>query len=209
MRPIVTLIALLAIALSVAMQSAAASDADAEEAIHEALRDLRDAMLTAVNAHDIDALTAHVHPNVVLTVENGNRFRGVDGIRGFYQDVFAEDGGYLKSFEVQKFEVDELAIVYGGDSAIGFGSAVAKYVPKAGPTLVVPSQWTATLALEDGAWRVTSFQNTVDFTDNPLLDAIYEEIWLTLVVPVGAGALLIGWFTGRRFGPTRGKPAKA
>ena len=180
------------------IQGSLASDGPADTAIHNDLRSLRDSMLTAINTQNIDALAKHVHRNIVLTVENGNRFRGVDQIRAFYESVFSEDDGFLRSFEVQDLSVDELAILYGGDTAIGFGAATSKYVPIAGPELVISSKWTATLALEEGKWLVTSFQNTVDFTDNPLMDAIYEEVGLKIVLPVGVVCLLIGGLVGKR-----------
>ncbi len=179
-------------------QHSMASSAEEDTAFHDDLRILRDAILNAINAKDIDALAKHVHPNIVLTVENGNRFRGFEEIRDFYENIFDEDGGYLKSFEVQDFSVDELAIVYGGDTAIGFGEAASEYVPVSGPRLTVSSKWTATLALVDGAWLVTSFQNTVDFTDNPLMDALYKEVGLKIVLPVALVCLLVGGVAGIR-----------
>ncbi len=191
--------AIVAAAIFVLINSSLAGATNHEEATHQALRNVRDTMLQAVNSRDIEGLIKHIHPNVVLTAENGKRFRGVDAVKKFYNDVFANDGGILRSYQVKEFNVAELAILYGGDTAIGFGSAVSEYIPVSGPALTVSSQWTATLALVNGNWLVTAFQNTVDFTNNPLMDILYEEAVLKLVLPLGLGCFLIGGLIGWRF----------
>jgi len=169
-----------------------------EAAVHQVLRQAKDDMLDAINRSDIDALSAHVHSNVVLTVENGQRYRGLADVRAFYNTIMDGEAKALKEFKVEQFEVDELSILYGDDTAIAFGSAVSKYVPINGPSLTVPSKWSTTLVRENGKWLVSAFHNTVDFTDNPLLDTIVWQAGMMWGVGGAIAGIVIGLFIGRR-----------
>jgi len=178
--------------------SASAEITATETAVHQALRQIKDDMLDAVNRMDMDALTAHVHPNIVLTVENGQRYRGLIDVRSFYDNIMGGETRALKEFKVEQFEVDELSILYGDDTAIAFGSAVSKYVPMNGPSLTIPSKWSTTLVHENGKWLVSAFHNTVDFTDNPLLDNVVWQVGMMWGVGGIILGILVGFFLCRR-----------
>ncbi|MEM9192035.1 MAG: nuclear transport factor 2 family protein [Myxococcota bacterium] len=158
-----------------------------EEAIHDDLRQLRDQSLEAIEQGDFDALAEHIHPNIVLTAENGTVVRGRDAIQSFYEETLLADDSFLETFEVRDFEVDELSIIYGGDTAIAFGSAKLHYVPRAGSPLTEAGRWSATMVKEDDRWLLANFQTTVDFTSSEFVGAAVTQ---SSYLAGGAGAVL-------------------
>ena len=187
--------------ISIPKKSVSAEITASETAIHQTLRQIKDDMLEAANRADLNALTGHIHPNIVLTVENGQRYRGIQSVREFYDRIIGNETKVLKEFTVERFEVDELSILYGDDTAIAFGSAVSKYVPISGPSLTLSSKWSTTLVREKGKWLVAAFHNTVDFTDNPLLTAMLWKISLMW----GIGGVLFGGVIGYLIGRKKRK----
>jgi ketosteroid isomerase-like protein len=179
------------------------------EATHDALRALRDQGLAAVSGGDFDALAEHVHPNVVLTVENGTVVRSKDGLRDFYQRTLAGPNAALEGFTVSDFEVDELSILYGDDTAIAFGSANLEYRPRGGEPLREKARWSATMVRENERWLIASFHTSVDFTTSQLMD---RAISMTMKYAGGIGAVVglgLGIAGGFWFGRRRRPQAKA
>lgn len=175
------------------------------EATHDALRALRDEGLAAVSEGNFDALAEHVHPNVVLTVENGTVVRSKDGLRDFYERTLTGPNSALQGFVVSDFEVDELSILYGDDTAIAFGSANLEYRPRAGEPLHEKARWSATMVRENDRWLIASFHTSVDFTTSQLMD---RAISMTMKYAGGIGAvvglglgLAGGFWYGRRRKP--------
>jgi uncharacterized protein (TIGR02246 family) len=157
------------------------------EATHDELRAVRDQALAAVTAGDFEALSAHVHPNVVVTVENGTVVRGKERLREFYERTLTGPDSALEGFEVGNFEVDELSILYGDDTAIAFGSADLEYRPRGGDPLNEKARWTAVLVREEERWLIASFHTSVDFTTSELMN---RAVSMTMKVSGGVGAVI-------------------
>src|SRR5436190_3802072 len=102
---------------------------------------------------------------------------------------------------VEKFgaevKVDELSILYGGDTAIAFGSAHEHFTLAGGRQLDFTGRWSATLVKDGGKWLIANLHTSDNIFDNPLLNAAKK-----LLAWVGVGALLAGlvggWLLGRR-----------
>src|SRR5450432_2374005 len=75
----------------------AATAAADDEANHKALRDLKDAMVNAVNKGDIDALLPLLHKNVVFTAMNGEVCRGQDAVRAYFNRMMKDPGHIVES----------------------------------------------------------------------------------------------------------------
>jgi hypothetical protein len=93
--------------------------------------------------------------------------------------------------------VDELTILYGGDTGLSFGSAVEHFTLTSGKTLDLPARWSATLVKEGDKWLIANLHASDNFFDNPLLTLAKRTAYWAGGIALLVG-LLIGWFLGRR-----------
>ncbi len=182
-----------------------------EEALHEELRTLREGVLEAWEARDLDRLLAYVDENVVVTWQNAEVNRGHDGVRRFYQEVMGGESPLLSNI-TSELSVDELSILHGGDTAIAFGSMkdtmsfgqTLERVPlvQKGIDISLTSRWTATLVRKDDGWKLASYHTSADLFNNPVLSLASERLFqlATIATVVGAavGALIVFLLMRRR-----------
>jgi len=197
-------------AQTAATPAAAAAIPPEAEATHAALRALRDSLIDAWNRRDMDALIAHVDPNVVVTWQNGEVSRGPEGIRKFYDEVMVGPNRIISDIS-SKLTVDELSVLHGDDTAIAFGSihddlTLSHGVARAafldvGNKLSMDSRWSATAVKKDGQWKLASYHVSLDAFSNPILDKAISTAERTAVI-AGIGGVLAGailaWFLARR-----------
>ena len=167
-----------------------------EDPAHAELRQLRDKLLAAMNKSDLEGILGVLHTNVVITWHNAEVSRGRDGVRAYYNRIMSGPDKYVESFNCN-LNVDELTILYGGNTGISFGSADEQYTLASGKKLSVKGRWTATLLKEGGQWLVTSLHASTNLFDNVLLDVAKKMMKIAVGISLVAGAA-IGWFIGRR-----------
>ena len=191
----------LALTLLVAL-GAERADAQAtnEEAIHEELRALRDAMIDAWMRRDLDGVLVHVDPNVVVTWQNGEVSRGHEGIRGFYDEVLGAEDAVIASIE-SSLEMEELSILHGADMAVAYGTisdeitfnreaAGASFIG-ADTSLSLDSRWTASLARKNGRWQLTAYHVSVNMFSNPVMSlAMSATRWIAGGIGLVLGIVL-------------------
>ncbi|MBL9204733.1 MAG: nuclear transport factor 2 family protein [Opitutaceae bacterium] len=163
-----------------------------EDPAHNELRALRTQVIEAITKGDIDAVVAHVHPNVVVTWQNAEVCRGAAGLREFFERMGKKT---FKGYKVPPTP-DDLTQLYGGDTGVSFGSVVGQYT-LLGKELEFKSRWTATLVKENGKWLLASYHVSFNALDNPLLNAA-EKSLIWVAAGTGVLGLLIGLFFGRR-----------
>jgi len=167
-----------------------------EEAVHNELRAFRDGLLDAMNKGDIERELTYFHPNVVITWHNAEVSRGHDGVRAYLNRMLTGPDKLVEKYKAD-VEVDELTILYGGDTGISFGSAVEHFELTSGRKLELHARWSATLVKEGGRWLIASLHASDNLFDNPLLNMARRWVWwaggLGLVV-----GLVIGVILGRR-----------
>lgn len=167
-----------------------------EDPAHNELRALRDGLLAGMNSGDIEAQLAFLHPNVVVTWHNAEVSRGRDGVRKYLDRMLKGPAKVVEKFGAE-VKVDELSILYGGDTAIAFGSAQEHFTLAGGKLFDFTGRWSATMVKDDGKWLVANLHTSDNIFDNPLLNAAAKALWW-----VGGGALLAGalggWLLGRR-----------
>ena len=169
-----------------------------DEATHDELRALRDGLLDAINKGDIERQLSYFHPNAVITWHNAEVSRGHDGIRKYMTGMLQGPDKVVESFKAD-VNVDELTILYGGDTGISFGSAVEHFAMTSGRTLDLSARWSATLVKQDGRWLIASLHASDNLFDNPLLNMARRMAWW-----VGGGALVVGLALGFLLGRRRG-----
>jgi ketosteroid isomerase-like protein len=177
-----------------------------DEAVHNQLRAVRDAMMDAWKRRDIDGLLAHVDPNIVVTWQNGEVNRGPEAIRKFYDEMLSGKDSVLSNI-VSTLKVDDLSILHGPDTAIAFGSihdditfkrpaAAAPFIGS-GNTLSLDSRWTATLVRKAGEWKLASYHVSADLFSNPVTQlAIKAAGRIAGIIGFAIGAvlmLILGW----------------
>jgi len=173
-----------------------AADKAQVEATHNELRALRDGLMDAMNKGDIERELTYLAPNVEITWHNAEVSRGRDGVRAYYNRIMQGPTKVLDKFHAD-INVDELTILYNGDTGISFGSSVEQFTFTSGSSVELKGRWSATLVKQDGHWLIASLHVSDNIFDNPLLNMAKKAIYWS-----GAGGLLlglvIGWLNGRR-----------
>ncbi|PYQ63988.1 MAG: polyketide cyclase [Acidobacteria bacterium] len=174
----------------------AAAAPASDEATHNELRALRDGLLDAMRKGDIERELTFFHPNAVVTWHNAEVSRGRDGIRKYLTRMLQGPNKAVDSFNAD-VNVDELTILYGGDTGIAFGSAVEHFKMASGRNFDLPARWSATMVKENGQWLIANLHSSDNLFDNPLLDSAKRTIGWTGAIGLAVG-LAIGIFIGRR-----------
>lgn len=158
------------------------------------LAKLRENMIAAINHGDIESIVSLLHPNVVVTWQEGSVCRGRDEVRKFYQDMAAKSQRAFQGFKVPPTP-DELTILYSGATAgVVYGFNVGKFF-LLGREVEMHNRWTATVVKENGEWLIAGYHVSMNILDNPLLNGIKKG------AVIGAGAaFLAGLLGGRLFG---------
>jgi len=156
------------------------------ERTHNELRALRDGLVKATNDGNVDALLEFLHPNVVITWQNAEVSRGRDGVRAYLAKMTSGPNKVVKRFQTSP-TVDELTILYGGDTGIAFGSSKDRFELNDGMSFDLTGRWSATMVKDNGRWMIASFHASSNLFDNPVLAlATRSTMW------AGVGGLVIG-----------------
>jgi ketosteroid isomerase-like protein len=184
------------LALLLAPLPALSQDAATEDPAHNELRALRDGLLAAIKKGDIEQELTYLHPNVVVTWQNAEVSRGREGVRAYLDRMLNGPSKIVNDYKLD-LNVDELTILYGGDTGISFGSSREHIGLAAGQSLDYPARWSATLVKEDGKWLVASLHASTNLFENPLAGSMKRLMYLASGGTLLAG-LIIGWLIGRR-----------
>ncbi len=145
---------------------------------------------------DVERELTYFHPNAVVTWHNAEVSRGHDGIRKYLARMLEGPNKVVDSFSAD-VNVDELTILYGGDTGISFGSAVEHFKMASGMNFDLPARWSATMVKENGRWLIASLHASDDMFDNPLLNMTRRLVWWAAGIALALG-LAIGLLLGRR-----------
>ncbi len=167
-----------------------------ENPAHQELRALRDGLLAAINKGDNAAVLTFLHTNVVITWHNAEVSRGHAGVRAYQERVMTGPAKIVESFTCG-VNVDELTILYPGDTGVCFGSTDEHFKLASGGDLKLKGRWTATLIKENDKWLITSLHASTNLFDNVLLDVAKKTTTYVASACVIAG-FIVGWLVGRR-----------
>ena len=166
---------------------------DKTAATHDEIRAVRDEILKAIKAKDAEALIAYLHPEVVLTFQDGKELKAIrkhEGVREYLGRLLTGPQAAVKTFE-PTVTVEDLTILHGDDTGVAFGTSRDHYVLADNREIDVPTRWSATMVRVDGKWKVANLQVSSNPFDNPVLDSVTRMIYW-----VGGGAGLLGFFLG-------------
>lgn len=177
------------------MQSALAQSPDLPmDPDHVAIRELKENLVKAISDGNMDAIEPLLHPNVVVTWQDGEVCKGPAAVRKFYQDMASKSKKTFQGYKVPP-TADEPTILYsGGTTGVAYGYNIGVF-HLAGKDFEMKNRWTATMVKENGKWLLSSYHVSMNVLDNPLLNAVK-----IVGVVVAILALLIGLVIGRKLG---------
>ena len=176
----------------------ATSGLNKTDAIHDQLRALREEFIEAVNAKNYDALIALLHPEVILTAQDGKNLsliRRQDGVRKYLDRLLVAPGHGVDSMKLNP-TVDDLSVLYHDDTAVAFGSSLDHYKLTNGAEFDLRTRWSVTVVKEGEKWLLANIHVSTNLFDNPVLATVSRmAIWLS----IGSGFvfLVVGLFAGR------------
>lgn len=163
---------------------------------HIALRALREQLVKAISAGDMDAIEPLLHPNVVVTWQDGQVCKGPAQVRKFYTAMAAKSKKTFQGYKVPP-TADEPTILYsGGTTGVAYGYNVGIF-HLAGKDFEMRNRWTATMVKENGKWLLASYHVSMNVLDNPLLKAVKYAVLVGSCLALAVG-LLIGIAIGRK-----------
>ena len=157
---------------------------------------MRDGLLDAIKKGDIERELSYLHPNVVVTWQNAEVSRGRDGVRAYLNRMLNGPSKIVSDYKLD-LNVDELTILYGGDTGISFGGSREHIGLAAGASVDYPARWSATLVKDDGKWLVASLHASTNLFENPFLATAKRLMYIVSAVTLVVG-LIVGWLVGRR-----------
>lgn len=173
--------------LFVANANAAESNGDLREADHAALRALMARVTQAVNAQDIDGLTACFTKTFVFTTVDQSVLTDTLSTRNYYDRMLHSKSSPIKGYHVAPM-ADVLTVFVDGITGYCYGTSDDAYtLRKGGRTVHMASRWTATVVKEDGEWKMAAVHTGVNVMDNTVLRVNTLPWWRKLLIAVGIG----------------------
>jgi len=174
----------------------------ADDAVRQGLAPLKDRVVTALNADDIETLLTEVTPEVAFTAMNGRVAHGRDGVRAYFDTMRGSIGSSVTEYHIA-LTPDGPVRLYGGDNAVATGDAQAHYKFKGGMVLDAHGRWTADLVRQNDRWQIAAVHYSGNLFDNPLLDAARTAAWLAGGIAVAVGFIIGGrWWRPARSAST-------
>lgn len=172
-------------------------------ATHDELTELRTQLMNAYERRDFEAILTYVHPEVIVTWQNGARARGKEEVRKFYDEMMNGNNRIVRDVKTQ-LTVDGLSVLHGDNNAVACGNMTDDFDLMSGSKFQLKSLWTASITKQGDKWLVTSFHVSSNIFDNPILQTATSS--LTTVATIAAAvSLAVGCFAGFFFAKRRRK----
>ena len=182
-----------------AQQAAApAPSPAADEAEHEALRQLKTLFERAIHDNNISVLGPYFSPDLYGVMLTGRVVKNVDELQRFWADIhelIGEGGTYTTTLKPERS-------VILGDVALARGSSDDVVVTSEKQEYRFSSFWTAVLHKQAGQWKVVQLQGTIDPIDNAFVHE-FNRRYMRAVIPLSVlGGVVLGlaaaWLLRRR-----------
>lgn len=185
-RAVAAVLSLLWIAAApLAAQQAAGA---AEEAEHDALRQVAALYEKVIREGAIEALAPHLAPDFHGVMVTGRVVNSLEDLRRYWTDIRAligEGGTYTTTLQPER------SIIL-GDLALARGTTDDTVVTGDGTEFRFRSYWTATLQKDNAVWKIRQVQGSIDPVDNVFVRTFTRRAGM-LAGGLGAGAgLLLG-----------------
>jgi uncharacterized protein (TIGR02246 family) len=197
---------LLLVASAIQAQDKKAEGDPKEDPAHAELRALKSELEAAFNKKDIDGILKHLHPDVVVTWQNGEVSKGPQQVRKYYERMLVGDDAVLREVKASP-EVTDLSLLFGtpATTAVAYGKLNDHYTMRDGKHIAMDSRFSATAIKHEGRWLIVSFHGSTNVFDNAVLDQYKRMMWWG-GGGVAAAALLLGLIFGRLMTPRKAAP---
>lgn len=159
------------------------------KADHEALRTLRNKVLTAINNRDIKQLMSCFAPEFVFISVNQVPLTSAKQIENFFKKNFNSSDSKLVSMKCRP-EADIPTRFIGKNTGYCYGTNEDTYTLKDGGKVTIKSRWTALVTKDNGEWKLVMAQAGVNFLDNPVLDHVANTGYKLMIYGFVAGLLI-------------------
>jgi ketosteroid isomerase-like protein len=188
---------LLALSLSFAALAGFAQT-PAEEAEHQALRNIKVMYERAVNEDRLDLLKPYFATPFYGVMLTSKRVSTLDEMKQYWNEMKQLMGpGGMYHVTV----IPERSVLM-GDFALARGVTQDVVRMSDGKMLPFGTNWTAVLHKEGGTWKVLQVQGSMDPIHNPFVMNAIRVVAIRIAVIIGIIALilglLVGWLIGRR-----------
>lgn len=168
------------------------------QAIRSELKMLREKAVASVNKGDVEQLLTEVRDDVIFiapALKDDLKFNhGHKAVKDYYGAMLSGPNPRAKSVTIAPKTMEAPIIL--GDTAIAWGTSQDTYKLSDGSDFIVPTQWSATLIKDNGAWKIAQCHISIDAFTNPILDAaIRQSTYLAAAVAGGVG-LIVGAVAG-------------
>ena len=158
---------------------------NADEADRAILREMLADIEAGINAQDFSKIKDHLHKDVIITFQNAELTKGVDGAEAYMKKMFEGSSAILKSFST-KATVDQPAIFY-GNTAVSAGYTNESYHFTDGLGFDLYTRWSTTLLKDNGKWKVIALHFSNNLFDNAILGQANKSNYI-----YAAGGLVVG-----------------
>lgn len=166
---------------------------------HNELIALRDRLLKAYDAKDIDAVLAELDENAVVTWQDATVSRGPEGVRKYYDEKVGSPDSIVKDMKT-KCTIDRYSQLYNDRStAAAAGKLDQNFTLRDGKQFQLVSPWTATLVKQGDNWKIVAFHVSTNMFDNGVLHLYVQQNRLWAGGIAGGVGLLIGLLLGMAF----------
>jgi len=194
LRIVLTLVALCAAPLTWAAE-------EPDHAIHEELRALLHALVTALKAGEYDKMLPLLTENIEATTITQEVMSSRADVSKYFKEWFGP-AGYMRKMEMT-MDADKLTEL-SPDKSWGLvrGKALEHYEAKDGDVFDFATRWTAVMIRDtDGKWRLRAIHFGTNHLDNPVLTKVKNTLIRNGLIGGGLCllvGLLAGWWLGRR-----------
>jgi uncharacterized protein (TIGR02246 family) len=177
--------------VGMAAHAVAADQPDKDDPVFQDLLAVRQGLIDAYNAHDMDALLSFCHEDIIVTWQNAEVSRGREGIRAYYEKMMKGEKRVVDDLKANP-TVDDRAVFFGENTAVSRGQMNDHYRLRDGSDFALNSRWSATLVKEDGQWLVGAFHASTNAFDNDILRMVARKS----AIFAGGTALVVGLVLG-------------
>jgi len=201
------LLALAFLAAPASAQTTAAADKmlppPATNPALEEIGQMRQGLLDAFTKKDVDKMLTYLHPDIVITWQDGSVTKGKDEFKTYYAKMMTGPDAIVDS-------ITATPVVEGrtinGDTAISFGHMGDTFKLKDGMEFHLDSRFSAWLVRDNGKWLVRGFHLSGNIFDNDVQKIYIRKTATWTGIAAGAIGLVLGLLIGRAM---RRAPAKA
>jgi ketosteroid isomerase-like protein len=157
---------------------------------------MRQGLVEAFDKKDVDKLLSYLHPQIVVTWQNGEVSKGRDEVKAYYTRMMVGDNRIVESVEASPV-VEGRSLM--GDTSISYGHMNDTFKLKDGSEFHLDSRFSAWLVREDGHWLLRGFHLSANVFDNDIQKMVVKKTATWTGIGAGAAGLLLGLILARAF----------